>query len=368
MKVKSIALSGFRRIEAMQLDLHPKLNIIVGANAQGKTSILESLHALALTKSHKTISDGDMIRTGHETAKISAVCDFDGREASFIITLSKTGKKVKYNRIEMRRLSDYIGRLNVVMFAPEDLELIKGGPRERRRFIDLAIGQLDKPYVHHLSRYRKLLKERNEILKSMQKDNKFDVISLDVVTDQLVHYAAKIVERRKAFIDDLSKRLPQKLSMLAEDDPALSVRYAASIEGDLESAFKQKRTFDIRRATTTIGPHRDDCVFLFDAKPLIDTASQGQIRTVVLAVRLALIDIIRDVVEKTPIILLDDVFSELDQVRVKRIIEQLYGDAQVLLTATDLRGIDVTTLQEHHIITIDDGQITGVDKHGRQTL
>ena len=114
MKVKSIALSGFRRIEAMQLDLHPKLNIIVGANAQGKTSILESLHALALTKSHKTISDGDMIKTGHETAEISAVCDFDGREASFIITLSKTGKKVKYNRIEMRRLSDYIGRLNVV--------------------------------------------------------------------------------------------------------------------------------------------------------------------------------------------------------------------------------------------------------------
>ena len=368
MKVKSITLSKFRRIDNMQLSLHPKLNIIIGANAQGKTSILEALHTLALTKSHKTSVDADMIQTGHESAQISAVCDFDGREASFVVSLSKTGKKVKYNRIEMRRLSDYIGRLNVVMFAPEDLELIKGGPRERRRFMDLAIGQVDKPYVHHLSRYRKLLKERNEILKSMQKSNRFDVISLDVVTEQLIHYARKIIERRKQFIGNLSERLPQKLALLAVDDPLLSVRYAASIEDDIVTAFKQKRPFDIRRATTTIGPHRDDCVFLFETKPLVNTASQGQIRTVVLAVRLALIDMIRDVVHQTPIILLDDVFSELDQARIKEIIAQLYGEAQVLITATDTRGIEGKTLQEHHLISVDDGQITGVDTYGRETL
>ncbi|TVP96444.1 MAG: DNA replication/repair protein RecF [Acholeplasmatales bacterium] len=362
--IRHLELTRFRRYDRLFLEPHPRLNLVVGANAHGKTTLLEAIYALAMTRSHKPSPEEALIQTGAEYAKIVALTTFDDRPAHMSLVIAKTGKRAEYNRVEMARLSDYVGRLNVVMFAPEDLDLIKGGPAERRRFLDMEIGQLSPPYLGALSQYRKTLKARNEVLKGLQSGKKYDEALLDVLTERLARQSARIVDERAAFILELDRMIRTVQPLLSATDPPITLVYAPSIGQDFQAELKRRRTLDMRKGTTTAGPHRDDVHFYFADAPLKPFASQGQIRTVVLALKLAVAELLYRQLKRYPVILLDDVFSELDGSRQHNLLKHLNPRTQVFITATALGPLQALDLPAHAIVKIHEGTLEGVEHHG----
>jgi len=368
MILKTLTLDHFRLYTNCTIDAHPQLNIIIGDNAQGKTSLIESLYVLGLTKSHKTSNDQTLIQKGSDFTKISGLFDFNEQTVQMDMIISKQGKKAKYNKIDYQRLSDYVGYLNVVMFAPEDLELIKGGPAERRRFLDLEIGQLSKAYLFQLNHYKRILKERNETLKLMQKQKLKDDTLLDVLTDQLVHYAEKIMTERNNFIGALNEKVSPIYQLLSDQGEIPSITYHPSIVNDLKQAYNKRKQLDIMSGTTTLGPHRDDIGFYFKDDSVKDVGSQGQIRSIALSLRLSMIDLLIQTKNQPPIVLLDDVLSELDRHRQKNLLNVLSQSAQIFMTTTDLDSIPSDTITNYALFEIEQGRIKRSEIHGRKTL
>ncbi len=362
--IEHLTLKKVRIYDALDLEPHPTLNILVGDNAQGKTTVLEAIHMLALAKSHKPAKDTDIMQTGADFAHIEARCAFDGRPLTLSLTLTKNGKKAKYNKIEMERLSDYVGNLNVVMFAPEDLDLIKGSPRERRRFLDVEIGQLSKAYLMNLGHYRRLLRERNEVLKGLAKNTKFDHRVLDVITEQLAHYGEKIVAARESYLKILNERVQETLAILAPEDPLVTLTYAPSTSGDLITGYRKKTQFDLITQSTQLGPHRDDIRIDIDETPFKQHASQGQIRTLALALKLAVATHIEATKKRPPIVLLDDVLSELDKTRQTTLLNSLPDKTQLFITTTHIDHISTKENLAARVFTIHGGAIEGVTTHG----
>ncbi len=362
--IERLTLKHVRIYDALALEAHPDLNIFVGDNAQGKTTVLEAVHMLALAKSHKPAKDQDIIQEGAQFAHIEARCAFDKRPLTLSLTLTKNGKKAKYNKIDMPRLSDYVGNLNVVMFAPEDLDLIKGGPRERRRFLDVEIGQLSKAYLMNLGHYRRLLRERNDVLKGLARSDKFDRRVLDVITEQLAHYGEKIVAARAAYLDTLNDRVRATLATLAPSDEPVKLVYEPSTEGSLLARYRKKTKLDLVTQSTQLGPHRDDIVFERGERSFKQQASQGQIRTVALALKLAVANHIEATKGKPPIVLLDDVFSELDKTRQATLLSSLPTNTQLFITTTHIDHITDHQNLACRVFTIRQGAIEGVTTHG----
>lgn len=363
MIVKELSLKMFRLFDDVTFHFHPRMNIIIGDNAQGKTTILEAIHLLGLTKSHRLAKDDDLIQKEAEFAKINALCHFNQTPNTLSMVISKNGKKAKINDLEMTKLSDYIGKLHVVMFSPEDLDLIKGSPLERRRFLDLAISQLSNQYIQYLLKYRKLLKERNDVLKGLDQ-KKYDLVMLDVITEQMIHYAEKIVQHRKTFINELNPYLEKYIRLISEDDPSTIIHYDPSVDEDFKAAYLKKRTIDLMVKSTSIGPHRDDYLFYANNDQVKFIASQGQMRTIVLALKLSLSEMINAKYGHYPVVLLDDMFSELDHKRQHSILDKLNQKAQVFITTTDLGTIDQNVLNQAKLFTIQQGKSKGVKHYG----
>jgi len=363
-KLKQLQLATFRNYDTLDLDLHDNTIIFLGNNAQGKTSILESIYVLAFTKSHKTYKDTDIIQNGAEFAKINAVIDLKDGDKEMGIIISKLGKKAKYNRVELDRLSEYIGRLNVVMFAPEDLDLIKGNPKERRKFLDIEIGQVDKEYLYHLQQYKKVLKQRNDLLKTMQKHKDDNYLLLDVITDQLIDYQTPLIRMRKAFLKDVSQYAQRHYQALSGRDDDLAIAYAPSLTNNPKQEYTTKYQYDVITGTTNQGIHRDDIEFILNDQPLKTYGSQGEQRTAVLAVKLALIDFIKERRGEYPILLLDDVLSELDVSRQNNLLEYINDDIQTLITTTDITDINLDKLNHYRIYEVINGHAKESESHG----
>lgn len=362
--IERLELRHFRLYKTLATSFNPHMNIILGNNAQGKTSLLEAIHTLALTKSHKTASDREMISSGEDFTSVRAFLQSDRGSPNLELVISKDGKKAKHNQVDYRRLSDYIGFLNVVMFAPEDLNLIKGGPSERRRFMNLEIGQLNRHYVYHLNQYRRLLKERNEQLKIMQKRQSREDPLLDVLTDQMQHYIARITRERKRFVETLDTKVRAIYEALSGEKDPVTIRYLPSVSEDIKAAYDRKRRLDILSGSTSLGPHRDDCGFYFGDKPVMQTASQGQIRTLALALKLAVVKMIKETRNIAPIVLLDDVFSELDGKRQQNLLSFFDGDSQIFITSTSLDDMHLNALDAYTVFKVEAGEIEGVKSHG----
>ncbi len=364
MIITSLQLNNYRCYDALQFKPHKNLNILIGDNGQGKTSILEAIHVLGLSKSHKFSKDEDLIQVGASHANIQAEIDFQGKHTLMNMVISKTGKKAKYNKIEMSKLSDYIGILNLVMFSPEDIDLIKGSPRERRRFLDIDLGQLSKPYMLNLQHYRRLLKERNDVLKGLATKQKYDEVTLDIITDQLIHYAEKIIRTREGFLKQLQEKVQKIVPKLTGDAENINIEYVPSIKTNLKEMYEKKKRLDILLQSTQQGPHRDEVNFLYQNQPMKSFASQGQMRTLVIALKLAVFELIKETKKRLPIILLDDVFSELDKHRQKKILEVFNNTAQVFITTTHIDHINIDTSSSYQTIEIETGKIKGVNHHG----
>lgn len=363
MYIKKLNLTNFRNYISFSSTFSKSTNIFIGKNAQGKTSILESLYVLGLTKSHKINKERDLIRIGAEYAKINALINLNDKDIELDMIVSKAGKKAKYNQIELERLSEYIGILNVVMFAPEDLDLIKGNPQIRRKFLDLEIGQISKEYLFNLQNYRKILKQRNDLLKALQSKKDKDLMLLDIITDQLIGYLEKIIIQRNEFIDIVKSYAERIYKEISNSDDFFEIKYLPSIKKNFKKEFSNKYQYDIITGTTNIGVHRDDIEFFINNNPIKTHASQGEMRTAVLSIKLALIDFIHQFSNNYPILLLDDVLSELDKDRQNSLLDYIKDKTQTFITSTNINEINISKIKQYKIYTIDNGTIKESGTH-----
>ncbi|HEX6922990.1 MAG TPA: DNA replication/repair protein RecF [Bacillales bacterium] len=364
MNLSSVKLTNYRNYEKADLEFDDEINLFIGENAQGKTNLLEAIYVLAMAKSHRTPHDKELIHWDEEYARIEGKVQNMHGGLPLDIVVSKKGKKVKANHLEKRKLSDYIGALNVVMFAPEDLNLVKGSPQVRRRFIDMEMGQVYPIYMHELTRYNKVLQQRNALLKEIRQENTM----LDILTDQLIESAAKIVQRRQEFLDLLEKRAAPIHYAISRERENLSITYKSSIEvseglelskmiDGMIRKFADVREREIDRGVTLVGPHREDLGLFVNGKDVQTYGSQGQQRTTALSLKLAEIELIASEVGEYPLLLLDDVLSELDGFRQSHLLNTIRGKVQTFVTTTSVDGIDHETIDSATRYIVSDGVV-----------
>jgi DNA replication and repair protein RecF len=355
--IEEIELTNYRNYEKISILFEDKVNVILGENAQGKTNVMESIYVLAMAKSHRTSNDKELIRWDEEYAKIEGRVQKRNGPLSLQLVISKKGKKAKSNHLEQQKLSQYVGNMNVVMFAPEDLNLVKGSPQIRRRFIDMEIGQVSAVYLHDLSQYQKILHQRNHYLKQLQTKRQHDQTMLDVLTSQLIQAAVKIVKKRFEFLVLLQKWAEPIHHGISRGLERLQIEYNPSIEvletTDLskmidvyDEKFAKIREREIERGVTLAGPHRDDLAFFVNGKDVQTFGSQGQQRTTALSLKLAEIELIHSEIGEYPILLLDDVLSELDDFRQSHLLNTIQGKVQTFVTTTSVEGIHHETLEQ----------------------
>ena len=336
MVIKTLRLNNFRNYEELEITFSDGVNILFGDNAQGKTNILEAVFMAATTKSVRGSKDKDIIRFGQEEAHISAVTERDGMTHKVDVHLRKgRAKGLAVDGIPIRRSADLLGLLHTVSFSPEDLSMMNNGPEERRRFYDLELCQLDKIYCSNLADYGKALTQRNDLLKQIA-DNPSLKDTLEVWDDQLVRFGSYIIRARKRFTEQLQPIVRAKHESLTDGAEVLRLEYAPNCsEEDFRSALKRNLERDLILKYTSSGPHRDDLSLYINDNDVRLFGSQGQKRTTALALKLSEIELIRSVIRETPVLLLDDVLSELDRNRQSRLLSEM-EDVQTIVTCTGM--------------------------------
>ena len=368
MFIEQLHIKNYRNYEQLEVQFENKVNVIIGENAQGKTNVMESIYVLAMAKSHRTTNDKDLIRWDTEYAKIEGRIQKNYGSLPMELIISKKGKKAKYNHIEQKKLSQYVGNMNVVMFAPEDLNLVKGSPQIRRRFIDMEIGQISPVYLHEVGQLNKILKQRNHYLKQLQIKKQTDETMLDILTEQFIQSATKVLIKRFEFLHLLQNRATPIHEGISRELEKLKIRYKPSIEvsedQDLskiiniyENKYNQVKQREIDRGITLFGPQRDDLLFFVNGRDVQTFGSQGQQRTTALSIKLAEIELIHDEIGEYPILLLDDVLSELDHFRQSHLLNTIQGKVQTFVTTTSVEGIDHQTLKEASTFFVKEGNL-----------
>ena len=363
MFINKLSLKNFRNYSSADIKFKKNINIMIGNNAQGKTSLIEGIYVLSTTKSHRTSKDTQMIRFEQDFAKVDSIISIleDG-DTNLSLIISKKGKTAKYNDIPASKLSTYIGKLKTVFFAPEDLELIKGTPTIRRKFLNMEIGQINPLYIQHLRSYSKILKQRNELLKSYM-ESESNQLMLEVLTEQLIPHLTYLLNKRMCFLETLEIYGRKMHNFITEEKEEISFRYVNSMriseitEEALMMKYKSLYDNDKRLKTTTVGAHRDDFSVELSGISAHEFASQGQQRTAVLSIKLAEIDLIFAETGFYPVLLLDDVLSELDANRQVKLLATVKDKTQTFITATSVSGIYQEIIDSSDVFVIDNAKI-----------
>lgn len=337
MFIESIELSDYRNYSHLHIDFHKGTNVLYGDNAQGKTNILEAVYVCSTTKSHRGSKDKEMIRFGADESHIKMMVRRDGIPYRIDMHLKKNkAKGVAVNGVPIKKASELFGIVNVIFFSPEDLNIIKNGPAERRRFMDLELSQLDKVYLSDLANYNRIINQRNRLLKDCQNRAELNEM-LDLWDMQLIQYGSRIMERREKFLEEVNEIISGIHYKLTGGRETITISYEKNIgQMEFESVLKKNRERDIRMKSTSAGPHRDDICFLTKDIDIRKFGSQGQQRTAALSLKLSEIEIVRKLIKDTPVLLLDDVLSELDKNRQNYLLDSIH-DIQTLITCT---GVD----------------------------
>lgn len=357
MKINRIQLNNFRNYKNSIIDFSDGINFIVGRNAQGKTNLLESIYLSSVGKSPKSCREKQIIMFNENQSKIELSFSTLAGNKNIKLFLDRTNKKsIKVNNINILKLTEFVGILSVVYFSPDELKLIKEVPEDRRNFLDISISQFDRTYLYNLLRYDKILKQRNSILKSTDSvESKIE--QLDLFTPQLIECAQIIIEKRLNFIEKL-KNIATNIHKIITIDENLDISYSyintsgLSIKADLQKEFDKVKLKEIDLGYTCVGPHRDDLIFKINGMDCKYYSSQGQQRTVALVVKLSLMEVIKNEIGEYPILLLDDVLSELDQNRQDRLIE-LISKYQTLISCTKIPETKI----KYNIIKVENGSI-----------
>ena len=337
MVIKSLKLKNYRNYDLLDLNFDPNTNILYGDNAQGKTNILEALYLSGTTKSHRGTKDRDIIQFGYDESHIETIVEKRGICFQIDMHLKKNSPKgIAIDKIPIRKAGELFGIVHFVFFSPEDLNIIKEGPSGRRRFIDLELSQLDKIYLSNLSNYNRIINQRNSLLKDLYgQKNLMD--TLDIWDMQMAAYGTKVLEARKNFIKQVNEIISDIHFKLTGGKERISISYEASNGNmSLEEALKRYRERDMRMKSTTVGPHRDDICFTTDSGlDVRKFGSQGQQRTAALSLKMSEIELVKQVIKDTPVLLLDDVLSELDKHRQNCLLDSI-NNIQTIITCTGL--------------------------------
>ena len=358
MIIKSLELENFRNYSQLSINFDSGTNILYGDNAQGKTNILEAIYLSATTKSHKGSKDRDMINFESDESHIRTYVIKDGLENRVDMHLRKSKTKgIAINGQKIKKAADLLGLLNVVFFSPEDLSIIKNGPAQRRHFVDMELCQLNKLYVHALIRYNKVIIQRNKLLKELPFNPDYENM-LDVWDMQLVQYGSQVIRFRREFIRKLNDIIVGIHRKLSGEKEILNLSYEPDTEiSELEAAVKKSHEVDIKLKTTTVGPHRDDMSFIVNGIDIRKFGSQGQQRTAALSLKLAEIELVKYIVKDYPVLLLDDVLSELDGSRQEHLLEGI-DRIQTLITCTGLEDFLSRRFQIDQIYRVVEGTVT----------
>jgi len=363
MRINDINIINFRNYNKIFIEFDQKMNILIGNNGEGKTNILESIYVLAITKSHRAYIDKNLITSGSSFSKLNGnITSLNGKKEMELL-ISTKGKRVSINRIIKKRISDYISNLTVILFCPDDLDIIKGSPGVRRKYLNIEIGQLDNKYLNYINEYNELLKNKNEYLKNINYDN-YNKNYIEILNNQLSDKAIKIYEYRYDYIEKLNKNIKEIYKDLSSEN--LEIKYLNNLDSntfsyDLREKLLNKMNSSIKneifRGNSLYGPHKDDIEITLNGNSVKDYGSQGQQRLSVLSIKFAELEIFKDMTGEYPILLLDDIFSELDVYKKNSILKYLNKEIQVFITTTDINDINKEILNNARIFNISNGNI-----------
>ena len=377
MRIKSLKLLYFRNYLSMNIDVHPSLDVLVGNNANGKTNIIESIFCLALGRSYRTKSDSECIMFGETATAMSCVVSKNDKNLDIMLGINNKGKSAKIAGVKKTKLTDFVGELNVVLFSPEDLQLVKGSPSLRREFINREFYQFSRIYHKYYLMYQHLLKQRNSYLKDMRKNPKdeMSLAYLETITSQLAKVAIYITRERVSFVNDISKLTYQNMLNISNGQESLKIRYKSSVlealnindisdeifnEENLTNVMMKKSYDDIMRGSTKIGPHQDDLEFYINDLDAKMYASQGQQRSIVLSLKLAEINYLKTKTGTYPVLLLDDVLSELDKNRQLKLLDAINENVQTFITTPSISDIKEDLLKKAKVFKIENGNISEI--------
>lgn len=377
MKIKSLKLLYFRNYLSTNIEVHPSLNVLVGNNANGKTNIIESIFCLALGKSYRTKSDSECIMFGETATAMSCIVNKNNRELDIMLGINNKGKSAKIAGIKKTKLTDFVGELNVVLFSPEDLQIVKGSPALRREFMNREFYQFSRIYHKYYLMYQHLLKQRNSYLKDMRKNPKdeMSLAYLETLTSQLVKVALYITKERVSFVRDISKLTYKNMLNISNGQETLKIKYKSSVldalniaeindesftEENLTKVMMKKSFDDIMRGSTKIGPQHDDLEFYINDLDAKMYASQGQQRSIVLSLKLAEINYLKEKTGTYPVLLLDDVLSELDKNRQLKLLDAINENVQTFITTPSISDIKEDLLKKAKVFKIEDGNISEI--------
>lgn len=357
MYIQSLELKNYRNYDRLIIEFSKGTNLLYGDNAQGKTNILEAVYLGATTKSHRGSKDREIIRFGENEShiRIHLMKQDIGHQIDMHLKKSKT-KGAAIDQIPIKRSSDLLGFVPVIFFSPEDLSIIKNGPSERRKFLDIELSQLEKMYLHQLSSYNKVMAQRNNLLKQLAYQREL-LDTLDSWDIQLVRYGSEVIRYRQRFIEDLNEIIREIHKNLTGKKEKIVLKYDYSVNYDeFLTVLQKKREIDLKYSSTGIGPHRDDIEFLVNGIDIRRFGSQGQQRTAALSLKLAQIELVKRQTGETPILLLDDVLSELDSSRKNYLLDSI-KDIQTLITCTGLEEFINSHLQIDKMFQVKSGKI-----------
>ena len=357
MIIRSLEIADFRNYDSLHIDFDSGTNILYGDNAQGKTNILEAIYMSATTKSHKGSKDKDVVNFNKEEAHIRTYLEKEGIETRVDMHLRRNKSKgIAIDGQKIKKAAQLLGLLNVVFFSPEDLSIIKNGPAERRRFVDMELCQLDQFYLYNLNNYNKIVNQRNKLLKDMYFNPSLRD-TLNIWDSQLISFGSKIIERRKLFVEQLNEIILEIHRKLSGGRENLVIQYEPDViieEYDQKLAVNQER--DIKLKQTTTGPHRDDFSFLVGDIDIRKFGSQGQQRTAALSLKLSEIELVKKMTKDNPVLLLDDVLSELDSNRQNYLLGTI-GNIQTIITCTGLDEFVNNRFEIDKVFHIENGKI-----------
>lgn len=357
MKIDSLSLMNFRNYETLNISFGD-LNIIYGLNGSGKTNVIEAIYTLALTKSFRINNDKVMIKKGKIKAKIKGNVLKNGDENTFGVEISNDGKVVTINDEKQDKVSDYVSRINVILFNPSDTRLIDDAPSERRKMLNIEISQIYKEYLVILTNYQRILKQRNFYLRGMYVNGSYTNTYLDILTKKLIEYGSVICKYREKFVDNINKYIASNYEKIFGSG-TLKIRYVSTFknksEDDLIKRYKDNYQKELSVGKTLEGIHHDDIVFVLDNNNLKEWGSEGQRKNAIISFKLAEISVINEIKGYYPILILDDLFSELDKEKVTNLLGMLDRNVQTFITTTDLKNISKKVIKDAKKLKVNDG-------------
>ena len=378
MRIEHLKLVNFRNYSNLEINFNSNVNIFVGDNGKGKTNILESIYVLSLTKTNRSSLTDNLIKFNEEISKIEGLIKRDDLIKKQTVCLTKNNKQIFINNKEIRRIKDYISNFCVISFTPDDLEIIKGSPNIRRNMLNIDISQLHNNYISYLNEYNQIIKIRNEYLKKMNLDGNNDIRYLEVINDKMIEKGIKIYKYRYDFFCMINEFLSKIFKKLTNLD-SLNIKYETSFDLDdfneevvkkkYQEKLKKNFKIELMQGVTLTGPHRDDFSFYLNGINMRNFASQGQQRLAVIALKISEIYLFKKEINEYPVLLLDDIFSEIDTKKRNKIIKFLLKDIQSIITTTDINDIEKDLLKEATVFKVNNSKVTERGKkNGRKNI